>query len=500
MYSHGRSKRMIAEQTGVARNTLRKYLREFDDSGLSYEAVKDLSDSELTALFSVESEQEPNTVLDTLYALFPLVEKDLRKPGATRREVWEKYKRDNPNGLGLSCFCHRFAAWQARVNPSMRVVHKNGDKMFVDFTGHRLCLTNLQTDAQTPVEVFVAILGGSQMTYVEAVMSQKKEDFIGACERAFVFYGGVTKAIVPDNLKSAVTKGNKFEPFINDSFADFADHYGTTVLPARPHEPKDKSLVEGAVKIAYLRIFAKLRTKVYETLDDLNRDILSALADHNTRLFQGRKYSRCERFDGAERAALMPLPVHPYQLRKQLYATVNKTGYVCIAADEHYYTVPFALIGKKVKVRYSATVVSIYYGGDCVATHERELEVHGYTTNDDHKPASHRYMADRTPEKLLAAAKEIGEDVRLYVAQILTRASHPEQAQKSGAGILHVARKFGAERTGKACKRAMHFDMYSYQTILMILTKGLENASLSDDSDLISMPEHENIRGSSYYN
>ncbi len=276
---------MISEQTGVACNTLRKYLREFDDSGLSYDAVKDLSDGELTALFNLEPEKLSNTVLDTLYALFPVIEKNLSKTGATRKEAWETYKTDNPEGLGLSSFCRRFAAWQARVNPSMRVVHKNGDKMFVDFTGHRLCLTNVLTGVQVPVEVFVAILGGSQMTYVEAVMSQKKEDFIGACERAFLFYGGVTKAIVPDNLKSAVAKGNKFEPFINDSFADFADHYGTTVLPARPHEPKDKSLVEGAVKIAYLRIFAKLRTNVYETLEDFNRDIHSALADHNRRLF-----------------------------------------------------------------------------------------------------------------------------------------------------------------------------------------------------------------------
>jgi transposase len=491
---------MISEQTGVARNTLRKYLREFDESGLSYEAVKDLSDSELTTLFVVDVLKDPDKVLTTLYDLFPTMLTGLRKEGATRKQAWDQYKLVNPDGLGLSAFCHRFAAWKKRVHPSMRVIHKNGDKMFVDYTGHRLCLTNKLTGVETPVEVFVAILGGSQMTYVEAVMSQKKEDFIGACERAFIFYGGVTKAIVPDNLKSAVTKGSKFEPILNETFADFADHYGTTILPARPHEPKDKSLVEGAVKIAYMRIFTKLRAKLYESLEELNADILVALAEHNKRLFQGRKYSRHERFDAAERETLMPLPVHTYQLRKQLYATVSKTGYVCIAADEHYYSVPYALVGKKVKVRYSVTVVSIYYDGDCVATHERELNAHSYTTNDDHKPASHKYMADRTPEKLLQRAKEVSEDVRLYVAQILARASHPEQAQTLGAGILHAAKKFGAERTSKACKRAMHFDMYSYRTILMILANGLENASLSDDSDLIDMPEHENIRGRSYYN
>jgi len=501
MHSHGRSKRLINERTGVARNTLRKYLRIFDESGLEYESVKDLSDSELETLFNVDTgaEKRESPVLEALYAYFPKVEKQLSKEGVTRQLLWEEYKTLHPDGVGRTCFCTRFAKWLGRVNPSMRIVHKNGDKMFVDFTGHRLEIVDEGTGQVQPVEVFVAILGGSQMTYVEAVASQKKEDFIGACERAFLFYGGVTKAIVPDNLKSAVTRGNKFEAILNDTFADFADHYGTTGLPARPHEPKDKSLVEGAVKISYLRIFAKLRRNVYYTLEALNKDILEALEEHNRKHFQGRKYSRKDRFEGSERATLMALPVHPYELRKQLYATVAKNYYVCLPADAHYYSAPYRLIGKKVTVRYSSTRVSLYYRGECVAEHDRSFVKHDYTINEDHRPPAHQYLSERTPEKLLAKASLIHDDVRLYIMGLLGRAPHHELGEKSSAGILEACKRYGAERTAKACKRAMHFNMYSYQTIVLILDKGLENASLSDDSDLAAMPEHENIRGGSYY-
>ncbi len=371
--------------------------------------------------------------------------------------------------------------------------------MFVDFSGHRLEFADEGAGQVQLVEAFVAILGGSQMTYVETVARQKKEDFIGACQLAFQFYGGVTKAIVPDNLKSAVTKGNKFEAILNDTFADFADHYGTTGLPARPHEPKDKSLVEGAVKISYLRIFAKLRKNVYHSLTALNADIRVELDGHNQKHFQGRKYSRKDRFEGSERATLMPLPAHPYVLRKQLYATVAKNYYVCLPVDAHYCSAPYRLVGKKVTVRYSSTRVSLYYRGDSVAEHVRSFVKHEYTINEDHRPPAHQYLSERTPEKLLVKASLVHDDVRLYIMGLLSRAPHYELGKKSSAGILDACKRYGAERKAKACKRAMHFNMYSYQSIVLILSKGLESASLSDDSDLAVMPEHENIRGGSYY-
>ena len=426
------------------------------------------------------------------------MDKELKRKGVTRILLWQKYKVTHPNGIGRSQFNRYFALWKAQVNPTMHMEHKAGDKLYVDFAGEKLSIVDKQTGEIQQVEVFVAILGASQLTYVEAVMSQQKEDFIGACESALYYYGGVPAAIVPDNLKSAVIKSSKYEPVLNEAFADFAEHYSTTILPARAYRPRDKALVENAVRIIYTRIYAKLRDTIYFTLEELNVAILLALKEHNNLLLTGRNYSRMQQFDEIERGALAPLPPLRYELKKQIFVTVMKNGHVSLNADKHYYSVPYRYIGKKIKLMYSRHTVDIFYHYERIAQHKRIKSPYNYTTNKEHLASAHRFVSDWTPERFLQWASSIHEDVHLYILKILDRKQHPEQAYKSCVGILSFAKKVGDERLIKACQRALGYEMYNYKIIQRILEKGLDKQT-DEEKEQLEMPLHDNIRGGEYY-
>ena len=499
LQSQGCSKLQIAAQTGIARNTLKKYIKEFTSSGLSFEEINELSDKELEDLFVKPEDRPLNERLQTLFSLFPAIEKELKRKGVTRELLWKEYKTHHPDGVGLSQFKHYFSQWKAQVNPTMHMEHKAGDKLYVDFAGDKLEITCEQTGEVKPVEVFVAILGASQLTYVEAVMTQQKEDFIFACENALHYCSGVPRAIVPDNLKSAVSKSSKYEPTLNETFADFAEHYGTAILPARAYRPRDKALVENAVRIIYTRIYVKVKRQQYLTLQDLNLSILTALEEHNNAPLRGRNYSRRQQFNEVERNVLMPLPELRYELKKHQYATVAKNGHVGLSADKHYYSVPYRFIGKKVKLLYSRSSVEIFYNYERIALHERTKSAYRYTTEKDHMASTHRFVSEWTPERFTSWAAGIHEDVKLYVLKVLDRKQHPEQAYKSCMGILGFAKKVGNDRLIKACQRALAYGAYNYKTIQKILERELDLRDTPDETDQLQMPFHDNIRGENYY-
>lgn len=499
LQSQGCSKLQIAAQTGIARNTLKKYIKEFTASGLCFEEINELSDKELEDLFVKPEDRPLNERLQTLFSLFPAIEKELKRKGVTRELLWKEYKTNHPDGVGLSQFKHYFSQWKAQVNPTMHMEHKAGDKLYVDFAGDKLEIINEQTGEVKPVEVFVAILGASQLTYVEAVMTQQKEDFIFACENALHYCSGVPRAIVPDNLKSAVSKSSKYEPTLNETFADFAEHYGTAILPARAYRPRDKALVENAVRIIYTRIYVKVKRQQYLTLQDLNLSILTALEEHNNAPLRGRNYSRRQQFGEVERNVLMPLPELRYELKKHQYATVAKNGHVGLSADKHYYSVPYRFIGKKVKLLYSRSSVEIFYNYERIALHERTKSAYRYTTQKDHMASTHRFVSEWTPERFTSWAASIHEDVRLYVLKVLDRKQHPEQAYKSCMGILGFAKKVGNDRLIKACQRALGYGAYNYKTIQKILERELDLRDTPDETDQLQMPFHDNIRGENYY-
>ncbi|MDE3145103.1 MAG: IS21 family transposase, partial [Bacteroidota bacterium] len=411
----------------------------------------------------------------------------------------EEYKRNHPDGLGLSQFKHYYAQWKSQVNPTMHMEHKAGDKLYVDFAGDKLSIIDQQTGEIKQVEVFVAILGASQLTYVEAVMTQAKEDFIAACENALHYCGGVPAAIVPDNLKSAVTKSSKYEPTLNETFADFAEHYSTTILPARAYRPRDKALVENAVRIIYSRIYVKIKKGLYHSLEALNSAISVELEYHNNAHLRGRNYSRRQQFDEVEKNILMPLPPLRYEMKKYQYATVAKNGHVGLGTDKHYYSVPYKFIGKKVKILFSRHSVEIYYNYERIALHNRTKSPYQYTTEKEHLASTHRFVSEWTPEKFISWSENIHEDVKLYILKILDRKQHPEQAYKSCVGILSFAKKVGNERLIKACQRALGYGAYNYKTIQKILERELDLRDAPDETDQLKMPFHDNIRGENYY-
>lgn len=381
----------------------------------------------------------------------------------------------------------------------MHIQYKAGDKMLVDYAGAKLSIVDNITGELIELEVFVAILGASQLTYVQAIPTQQKADFITCCENAMYFFGGVPAAIVPDNLKAAVTKSNKYEPTINETFADFAEHYGTSILPARAYRPKDKALVEGAVKIAYTRIYATLRKRTFFTIEELNEAIWKELELHNTSKLKGREYSRSQQFQEIEKDTLGPLPDIKYEFKQQMLATVLKNGHICLGPDKHYYSLPYQFIGKKVKIIFSPTLVEIYYEYNLIASHKRVKSPYNYSTIEAHLASTHKFMSDWTPARFLSWAESIGHETKLLIYNILDKKQHPEQAYKSCIGVLSLAKKVGPQRLNNACKRALAFNSYNYMAIQSILEKGLDQIDDEESSMQVKMPLHENIRGEGYY-
>jgi transposase len=502
LYSQGHSNLSIYRLTGVSRNTLKKYLRDYQKLNLNIIEIEELSDHDLEELFSQfkPHQQHLTDKASAVLALFPEMDKQLKRKGVTKQLLWEQYRARHENGLSRSQFGFYYALWKQQVNPVMHIEHKAGDKLYVDYAGEKLHVVDPISGEQKAVEVFVAILGCSQLTYVEASYSQQKEELIASCERALHYIGGVPDALVTDNLKSAVTKSSKYEPVINEDFAGFADHYSITVLPTRAYKPRDKALVEGAVKIIYTRIYARLRANTYHSLEELNAAIRAVLEEHNNKLLKGRQYSRRQQFEEIERPVLHALPPLKYELKQQHYATVMKNGHVCLGPDKHYYSVPYRYISKKVKLLYSTQSVEVYYNYERIASHPRLKSPYNYTTDKEHLASTHRFVSEWTPERFLAWAASIDETVQSYIYCILNKKQHVEQAYKSCVGILTMGKRYGNTRLINACKRSVEYDMYSYKAIEMILKRGLDKQEVELPVKEQSMPEHTNIRGKQYYN
>lgn len=499
MHSQGKSKLLISEQTGLARNTVKKHLRHFIHLRMTIDELIYLNDHDLNKLFNVEYLMVPTQREKELELFLPKVERELKRTGVTLQMMWELYRKQHPSGFGKTQFYHYYNKWVKKTSPLMHMIHKAGDKMYVDFTGEKLYTVDKETGEIIAVEVFVAILGASQLTYVEATESQKKENFIMACENALHYYQGVPSGIVPDNLKSAVTKSSKYEPTINETFDDFAEHYQTAILPARTYRPRDKSLVEGAVKIVYNRIYTAIDNRTFFSIEELNNAIGQALEVYNNKLMTGRSFSRRTQFEEVERAELMPLPLFRYEFKKQQILTVMKNGHICLSADKHYYSVPYRYISKKVKVIYSPTKVEIYYRYEMIASHNRIKSPYNYTTITEHMASAHRFVSEWTPEKFTEWAAAIHPDVKIFITNILERKKHPEQSYKSCIGVLSFEKKVGKDRLVKACQRALGYGIYNYKIIQNILDNKMDQFSDDEKQEQLAIPVHENIRGEDYY-
>lgn len=495
----GMSKMKISKRLRLSRNTVKKYLRFLDQQGFSLADIQQFSDEDLFKLYKDETGTKSAKAVE-LEKYFPHFEKELTRVGVTKHRLWEEYRQNHPEGLMYSQFCNLYRSWKRQSHPVMRFNHKAGDKMFVDFSGKRLHVVDQSSGELRAVEVFVSVLGASQLTYVEAVNSQKKEDFIGCTENALHYYGGVPASITTDNLKAAVIKSNKYEPCLNETFADFATHYDTTILPTRSYKPRDKAIVENSVRIVYTRIYAAIRDQSFFTIEQLNQAIRKELEKHNGLPFRNRPYSRRQLFEQTEKQALQPLPPIKYELKRYAYATVYKNCHVFLNKDKHYYSVPHRFIGQKVKIIYSNTTVQVYHKYERIALHQRKAQAYQYTTCKGHLPASHRFVSDWSAETFIRRSQRIGQHCKDYIIRILDLRQHPEQSYKSCVGILSLADKVGSKRLNRACKRGLNFEAYSYHTIKNILEKGwdkLEEEPPQEQTPIV--PIHPNIRGKEYY-
>ncbi len=498
LYLQGKSKLFISNYLELSRNTVNKYLLRMSQLDASIDDLSKLSDVELDKLFMAQPQKQPSDKFKTMYKFFPRVDKEIKKPGITIYLLWKEYIKKHPDGIRTTSFYEHYKRWSKRSNPVMHIQHKAGDKMYVDYAGKKLNLVDKETGEVKQVEFFVAILGSSQHTYAEATMSQGKQDFITSVENALHFYGGVPAAIVPDNLKSAVTKSNRYEPTLNETFYDFSEHYATTILPARAYKPRDKSLVEGAVKILYTRIYSIIQKNTYFDLKSLNKAIWKALKVHNNTNLSGRSYSRYQLFKEVEQKELSALPLHRYELKQQSFATVMQNGHVCLGQDKHYYSVPYHYIRKKVKLLYSSRQVEIYYKYNRIAVHKRIKSSYHYTTEKQHLASTHKFMTEWTPERFINWAGNIDPNVKTLISHILQKKQHPEQAYKSCMGVLSLEKKVGKERLINACKRALDYNIYNYKIVLNILEKGLDNMP-DEPLNHKDLPKHQNIRGKDYY-
>lgn len=497
LHCQGEGKKSIVRTIGVSRNTVRTYIEKFALLRTTWEELHSLSDKDLDDLFRDEEPLEAPERITRLLSYFDETEKQLRRKGVTLMQLYEKYREKDPEGLSRAAFYRHFRNWKRRVYPEMHMEHKAGDKVFVDYAGDKLYWTDPLTEEQKKAEVFVAVLGASQFTYVEASNSQALEELIPSCENALHYFHGSPMAIVTDNLRSAVTKSSKYEPLVNENFEVFADHYGMAVLPTRSYKPKDKALVENAVRLVYQRIYSKLSSRKFTSLPELNEAIWELLEEYNNIRFSARPYSRRQQFEEMERFALQPLPRKHFEMRKQLLATVMKNGHVIFTPDKHYYSVPFALIGSKVKVLFSSKRVDIYYKLGHVASHERGKNPFGYTTQKEHMASHHRYVTEWSDALFLGRAKAIHPDVEYYIGEILKKKKHPEQAYKACNGILLFVKTVGKGRLISACQRAHGYGLYNYAIIKSIVQRNLDTDIEIAKPEL--MPVHDNIRGSEYY-
>jgi len=502
-YESKLSNRQIAKSLNISRPVVAQYLVNFKRAGLAYEDIKDSDDDCLLDI--LEKKQKANSErFMILSGKFEYYTKELKRVGVKLNTLWEEYRLEYPDGYSYAHFCYHYQVWRNGSEMSMHMEHKAGDKMFVDFTGKKLKITSRETMQETPVEVYVALLGASQNTYVEAVEDQSQNVWIRANENAFWYFGGVTQAIVPDNLKSAVIKADKYEPDVNPLYYDFAKHYQTVILPARSRAPKDKALVEGAVNIVYAWIFAKLRDRVFYSLRELNIAIWHELEKYNNKPMQRLKISRKELFDETEKAVLKPLPNELYEIKDFRKLKVQFNYHIYLNTDKHYYSVPFAYRGRMTEIIYSDTHVEIYCSNIRIAFHKRDRRMNGYTTVNEHMPPHHRFVAEWSFERFTSWAASIGDNTRRLIARVLETREHPEQGFKASLGILNLGKKHSNSRLEKACKQALTYNLYSVKSIKNILEYKLED---QQDLNLFSEPEltfgitaHENIRGSQFYN
>ncbi len=494
-YENKLTHRAIARACSVGAGTVSDYVRRAAAVGLGWPLPGDLDDAQLKArLFTSSVAAAAGRVLPD----WCWVHQELKRTGVTLHLLWEEYGIEHPGGYRYSGFCELYRRWTRKLTPSMRQVHRAGERAFIDYSGKRPFIVNRRTGEHTPVELFVGVLGASSYVYAEATTDQTLASWVGAHIRMLEYFGGCPELFVPDNLKSGITKACRYEPEVNRTYGELARHYGAAVVPARAGKPKDKGKVEVSVLIAQRWILASLRNRVFFSLAELNVAILEKLRLLNERKMQKLGVSRRELFEKLDSPVLKALPVNRYEMSQWKPCTVNIDYHVEV--EHNYYSVPHQLIHKTVEARFTHTTVEVLSKGRRVASHARLSGRGRSSTVTEHMPRSHQAHAEWTPSRMIAWSEKTGPAAGRVVAEILKSRPHPEQGYRSCLGILRLGKVHGNERLEAACRRAEQLNSFTYRTIKNILAAGVESLPVEADNAIQPLlPDHENVRGSAYY-
>ncbi len=497
LHEQGKSIKFIARSLGISKNTVKAYLAKVASSSLDVQALLALDDPIMEARFHAGNPAYKDDRFGYLKSKLDYYSKELGRPGVTRQLLWEEYRSDYPLGYGHTQFCYHLSQQLIARKPSMVLQHCAGEKLFIDFAGKKLSYIDLDTGEIVPCQVFVACLPYSDYSFAMPVRSQNIGDFLYALGCCLQELGGVPQVLVPDNLKAAIVKASRYEPDVNRALEDFANHYHTTVIPARARKPKDKALVENQVKLVYSRVFAKLRNQQFLGLASLNKAVQEKIREHNQTRMQQKPYCREEKFLADEKHLLQPLPEQLFELKYYRELKVAKNNHVYLAQDKHYYSVPYTYIGQVAKVIYTRSMVRIYARGEQIAVHVRDYKPGGYTTDKEHLCSAHQHYMDRSPDYYMNKAKLKSDELYHLIGLMFEQNRHPEQLYKTCDGLLNLQRKTDTKEFHKACLMAIEHQNYSYRFILNILENKMTDQSETKPEK--PLPNHENLRKREYY-
>lgn len=489
------SNRQIAKSCSVSHSTVSDCLHRAESVGLSWPLGSELDDAALEKLLYPVNKstgaRPPKPDMAYLH-------RELKRKSVTLQLLWHEYKEAHPEGYQYSQFCHLYRQWAQKLDVTLRQDHRAGEKMFVDYAGQTIPIVDPATGEISQAEIFIAALGASSYTFAEATAAQDLPSWIQSHIHAFEFFQGVSEILVPDNLKVGVTHPCRYEPDINPTYQNMAEHYGVTVIPARSAKPKDKAKVESAVLVAERWILAALRNHTFFSLTEVNEAIGGYLERLNNRRFNKLDTTRRKLYETLDRPALNPLPAKRYEFAEWRRLRVNIDYHVEVCC--HYYSVPYQLVREQVDVSVSAATVEVFFKSRRVASHKRSYLPGKFTTLTEHMPKSHRRYLEWTPSRIINWAAKNGVHTEKLVSRIMEKRPHPEQGFRSALGIMRLCKPYGSERVERACSRALAIEGYAYKTVKSILKNGLDQQPLPFESCVESPAvEHHNIRGNHYY-
>jgi transposase len=487
---HNLGVRPIARACNISTSTASVYVERLKGLGITYKEIAGMDEDVLSGLVFPKEEKVSGKLLPD----FDYLHGELKKKGVTLQLLHEEYKSDNPDGYERTQFYHLYQEWAKKGDPVMRITHKVGEKMFIDFSGDKPHYQDPKGQI-IEAELFVSVLGASSYVFARAVPDQTKESFVDCNIKAFEFYGGCPECLVPDNLKGAVTHACYYDPEINRTFAAMAEYYHIAVLPARPAKARDKAKVENGVLQVQRRILAVLRNRAFFSLTELNKAIYEETERLNLRPMAVINKSRYDLFMEIEKPALKPLPPERFIIASWIKAKVHIDYHV--AVEKTYYSVPYTLIGRVVDIQHTRSVVEVYHKGRRVASHVRVDKPGAFVTENLHMPHRHRQYLEWTPERIKLWGGKIGPHTKELMDEIMEHRDHPEHGFRSCLGIIRLSKTYTPERVENACKRALDLQAYNYRSVKSLLERSLENLPAAETKNIT--PLHANIRGGSYY-